>query len=469
MHVREQFVHRRRLRDSLRGYRLIVFVATAFLAVTSTAFAADGAKQTGEKKFFPYSVQEMTLPNGLKTIVVNAPSPGLITYFSVVRTGSRDEVEPGKSGFAHFFEHMMFRGTKTYPGPEYDRIVTNLGAHSNAFTSDDVTAYHMTFAKDDLEKVVEIESDRFQNLSYEKPAFQTEAGAVYGEYRKGISNPFMLLEEKVADCAFDKHTYKHTTMGFEADIKAMPQAYDYSLSFFKRFYRPENVVILVVGDANAEKTFALIKKYYGAWKPGYETPKITPEPEQKAERQLEVKYPGKTLPILCLAYKGAAFDPTNRLYAASLLLDELAFGSTSELQKKLVLRDQKAEFLASDVPMHRDMPLFFIYSMVKDEKDVDGVKGEIDATIAKFQKELVSPELLEKAKRGKRYGFLMGLDSAEKTANALVGFVAMTGDVKAVDQLYESIQQVTPEDVREAAKTYYQPTRRTVTVLKGVQ
>ena len=154
---------------------------------------------------FPYRAVHQTLPNGLKTIVIPLDSPGLVTYWSVVRTGSRDEVEPGRSGFAHFFEHMMFRGTPKYPGPVYDQIVTSLGADSNAYTTDDYTAYHMTFAKEDLERVVEIESDRFQNLSYEKPAFQTEAGAVYGEYRKSITHPFSLLDEKLRDLAYTSY------------------------------------------------------------------------------------------------------------------------------------------------------------------------------------------------------------------------------------------------------------------------
>ena len=154
---------------------------------------------------------------------------------------------------------MMFRGTKNLPGPEYDRTVIGLGADSNAFTTDDFTAFHLTFSKDDLETVVKIESDRFQNLSYQQPAFQTEAGAVYGEYRKDVTSPFMVLEEKLLDKAFDKHTYKHTTMGFEADIKAMPQGYDYSLTFFQRFYRPENVVILITGDVQPKAAFAPIR------------------------------------------------------------------------------------------------------------------------------------------------------------------------------------------------------------------
>ena len=145
---------------------------------------------------------------------------------------------------------MMFRGTKKYPGPVRERIVTGLGARANASTTDDFTMFHLTFAKEDLEKVIELESDRFQNLSYDESAFQTEAGAVYGEYRIGASQPWFALHEKLQDLAYDVHTYKHTTIGFEADVKAMPGAYEYSLAFYRRYYRPENVVLLVTGDVD---------------------------------------------------------------------------------------------------------------------------------------------------------------------------------------------------------------------------
>lgn len=430
------------------------------IALAQTASAAT---------IFPYPYQQETLPNGLKAIVIPMTSPGLVAYYSVVRTGSRDEVEPGKSGFAHFFEHMMFRGTKKYPGPEYDRIVTGMGAHSNAATTDDFTMYHMTIAKDNLEKVMEIESDRFQNLSYGKPAFQTEAGAVYGEYRKDVTNPFFMLEEKLLDRAFDVHTYKHSTMGFEADIKAMPEAYDYSISFFNRFYRPENVVILIVGDVEPKATFALIKKYYGGWKKGYVPPKITAEPAQTAERHVEISYPGKTLPILCLAYKGAAFDAKNRDYAAARLLNELAFGETSELYKKLVIRDQKVQFLFGDVPMNRDMPLFTIATMVKNPADIDSVRKDIEQTIKEFQTTLVNEKQLVEVKRHGKYAFLDGLDSPGRVAEALTRYIALTGGIDVVDQLYAEYDSVTPADIQRAAKEYYQPQRCTVAVLKGEQ
>lgn len=455
----EKFIAKGKNMDAIKKLSAPIISLCLFSLFLAPPFAAAGT--------FPFAYEQETLPNGLKVIVVPLDTPGLVTYFSIVRTGSRDEVEPGRSGYAHFFEHMMFRGTKNLPGPEYDRIVTSLGANSNAFTTDDFTAYHLTFPKTDLETVVKIESDRFQNLSYEKQAFQTEAGAVYGEYRKSVTSPLMILEEKLLDRAFDKHTYKHTTMGFEADIKAMPEGYDYSLSFFNRFYRPENVVILITGDVRPKPAFSLIKKYYGDWKRGYQPPKIAPEPPQTAERSGEIAYPGRTLPILYIAYKGAAFDPADKDYVAALLLNELAFGETSELHKKLVLRDQTVEFLMADVPMNRDMSLVILMTMVKNEKDIAAVRGEIYKTIEKFQTVPVEVQKLSDVKKRMKYGFLMGLDSSDKVAGALARIIALTGGIEAIDKLYDAIDRVAPEDVRRAAEKYYRPNRRTVMVLKG--
>ena len=437
--------------------RVVGFLAMA-LSISSLA-AAD--------RVFPYPYRTETLSNGLIVIMVSVPSPGLIAYYTIVRTGSRDEVEPGKSGFAHFFEHMMFRGTKKYPAGAYDRIVTGIGADANAFTTDDFTAYHLEFAKEDLEQVIDIESDRFQNLDYDRSAFQTEAGAVYGEYRKSVTDPFFLLDEKLRDLAYDVHTYKHTTIGFEADIKAMPEAYEFSRSFFRRFYRPDNVVLLIVGDVDAEKTLELVKKYYGSWQRGYQAPAIVAEPVQTTERAGEIAYPGQTLPILAIAYKGDAFDPDNTRYVAALALGDLAFGKTSELYKKLVVREQKVEFIVADIPMNRDQPLFTIVAMVKRPEDVGYVRDEVFRTVENFKTRLVDPARLDMVKRHNKYAFLMELDSPGGVARTLARPVALGGGIEVVERFYASLDRVTREDVRSAAEKYFTAQRRTVIVLRG--
>ena len=440
--------------------------ALFMMCIIMLSSAAAVAESPG-KGVFPYKTTVETLDNGLKVIMVPMASGGLVSYYSVVRTGSRDEVEPGHSGFAHFFEHMMFRGTKKYPASMYDRMVTEMGADANAYTTDDYTAYHMSFTKDDLEKVVEIESDRFQNLSYEEAAFQTEAGAVYGEYRKNISSPWMMLNEKMQATAFTAHTYKHTTMGFEADIKAMPTMYEYSKSFFTRYYRPENVVLLVAGDFDPAALMTMIRKYYGPWTRGYVTPVIPVEPPQKGERSATVSYTGKTLPILAISWKGERFDPANKTMVAATLFGELAFGGNSDLYKSLVLKQQRLQMLEPDFGFNRDPNLWGVYAMVKNPADMAAIQTEIDKTVAMFQTTPVDAKKLSDLKSRMKYGFLMRLDTPERVAGGLARFVALTGGIEAVDQLYAMYDQVTPQDIMDAAKRFFVRDTRTVISLSG--
>ncbi len=418
-------------------------------------------------KFFPYDYKTVTLENGLKVILVKTPSNGLVAYYTIVRTGSRDEYEPGHSGFAHFFEHMMFRGTKKYPGNVYDKIVTEMGANANAYTTDDYTCYHLNITKENLEKVVDLESDRFQNLFYEKPEFQTEAGAVYGEYRKGKASPFFWIWEKLCETAFDKHTYKHTTIGFERDIQSMPEMYEYSLSFFNRYYRPENCVILVAGDIEYEPTLQLIRKYYSSWEKGYVSPQVPEEPEQKAEKRANVKYPGKTLPLLAIAYKGAKFNPTDKKVVATYLLGELAFGNNSELYKKLYLREQKVQLLEPEFNFNRDPFLWIIWSQIKNEGDVKYVESEILKSIQFFQNNKVNPTKLENLKKRMRYQFLMNLDTPDKVASVLARPLALRTDLETLELLYQTIDKISPDDILESAKFFFEPQKRTVVTLIG--
>ena len=217
--------------------------------VLSFAFAAcggpDGSAPDQEaiddvssKNIFdmPYLMEE--LDNGLRVIIVKTDYPDIVTIQIPVQTGSRNEVEPGKSGFAHFFEHMMFRGTDKYPADVYNGIIKKAGADTNAYTTDDYTNFYATFTKQDLEKIIEVEADRFQNLNYSEDQFRTEALAVKGEYLKNFSNPTSKAFERISDLSYSVHTYKHTTMGFIEDIEAMPDQLDYSKEFFDRWYRP---------------------------------------------------------------------------------------------------------------------------------------------------------------------------------------------------------------------------------------
>lgn len=435
----------------------IIKLVLIVLIMTTIEISAGGV--------FPYKVHRVNLYNGFKALLIPMPGSGLVSYYTVVRTGSRDEWEPGKSGFAHFFEHMMFRGTNKYP--LYDSVTTTIGADANAYTDDDLTVYHLNFAAEDLDKVMDLESDRFRNLNYPKDQFMTESGAVYGEYRKSVTNPFSVLFEKFQDMAFDKHTYKHTTIGFEADIKDMPNQYEYSLSFYNRYYRPENCVLVITGDFDPEKVSKMVEDYYSPWKPGYVSPKIEPEPKQTAPREAKIKYDGKTLPLVAIGYKYDAFNVYNKDYMAMLPFADLAFGETSELYKKLVLDEQKVQFVSAGAQTKRDPFPFMIYSRVKAESDMDYVISEIEKTIEHFKKNPVSKEQLDNLKKRMKYQFLMGLDSPESVASVLPMFITLTGDIEVLDEYFIQMMDITPEDIQRAVNKYFVKESRNQVILTG--
>ena len=314
------------------------------------------------------------LENGLTVVSVAFDSPGIIAYYTVVRTGSRNEVEGGLSGFAHFFEHMMFRGTERYSQEKYNDVLKELGANANAFTTDDWTCYHMTIPAKALAKAVEIEADRFRNLKYDEPAFQKEARAVLGEYNKGASSPFMILNEAMQDKAYDRHTYKHTTIGFLADVKAMPTRYDYSKTFFDRWYRPENCTIVVAGDVDHAALVALVRKEYGGGERGKASVTIPEEPPQTSARSADLKWPLPTSPILYLGYHIPAADPKNPDTAALDAFAQAVFGETSPLYKSLVLDEQKVDLLSAEAEDKRDPGLFTVMARVRDPKDLPEVR-----------------------------------------------------------------------------------------------
>jgi zinc protease len=420
-----------------------------------------------EAGVFPFKAYKRTLENDFKVIVIPLPNPGLVAYYSIVRTGSRDEYEEGHTGFAHFFEHMMFRGTEKYPSTVYDSIVTEMGADSNAFTSNDLTAFHLVFAKEDLERVMELESDRFQNLAYKEEDFKTESGAVLGELLKAKTSPGFLLRETLQDTAFEAHTYKHTTIGFEADVRAMPTMYEYSKRFYQRYYRPENVVLLVCGDVVPENVFQLAEKYYGKWEKGYVTPKITPEPEQKAPKSKTITFKGKTLPTLALGYKGLKFDPKSKDYVALNMLEDIMFGETSDLYSRLILEQQKADSIRVYFGISRDPGLNSVTISIKKMEYAADVKKEIADTIKKYQTEPMDKNKLEQLKNNLKYTFLMRLSSTQGVAASLSRFIAVSGDIDAVDRFFETLDTITPEEIQQAAAKYFNDNRKTEILLVG--
>jgi zinc protease len=412
-------------------------------------------------KILPFPIQQKKLANGMNVVTVPFNSPGLAAFYIVVRAGSREEVEEGKTGFAHFFEHMMFRGTDQYSKEAYDEVLKSIGASANANTYFDRTVYHMTGNAGMLEKMFEVEADRFQHLKYSEHDFKTEAGAVKGEYTKNSASPYVQLNEKVLSAAFDKHTYEHTTMGFFKDVVDMPNQYQYSLQFFDRFYRPEYATVIVVGDVKAADVNRYAEKYFGAWKRGSYQPGIQTEPAQTETRYAHLKQTAFP-PYLSLSYKGPAFSDQSKDLPALMLLNTLLFRESSDVYQKLVVKEQKARALSSYTVPTRDPFLWSITASVVKAEDLQYVKDEITKALEKAKTDPVDARKLADAKSNIRYSFAMGLDSPDQIANALAQSVWLTSDPESTNRYYALFQGVTADDLMKAAQKYYTPNTLTI-------
>jgi zinc protease len=433
------------------------------LALTTAVFSVVNA----QVKTFPFAYTQQDLPNGLRLVTIPTDSPNLVSIYIVVQTGSRNEVEAGKSGFAHLFEHMMFRGTAKYPPEKYNQILQRAGAASNAFTSDDLTAFYTTFSKEDLPEILAMEADRFQTLKYTLENFKTETGAVLGEYNKNSSDPEEKLDEVMHDTAFDRHTYKHTTMGFLKDVQDMPNQYDYSIKFFDRYYRPEYTTIVVAGDVDPKTVRALVDKDWGNWKRGSYHPDIPVEPAQQGPRESKIDWPSPTLPLVEIAFHGPAYSDSDKDWAALDALATLAFSRNSDLYEKLVVREQKVDRLVADMSQSVDPNLFEVEARVKKAEDVSYVREQILETIKKFQDDLVPSEKLSAVKSRERYGFAMQLDNSQSVAAAVARYIALRRTPATIDKLYALYSRLTPEDVRAAARKYLTENNRTIVTLTG--
>jgi len=440
----------------------MVPVIALLLLGAVAAFPADAPR-----KAFPYAYDQHDFPNGLRLISIPTDYPNVVALFIVVQTGSRNEVEPGRSGFAHLFEHMMFRVTPAFPPARYENTLKLAGAASNAYTTDDHTAYHTTFSKEDLETILSMEADRFQHLAYSPEVFKTETLAVLGEYNKNSANPVSKLYEVLRDTAFDRHTYKHTTMGFLKDIQDMPNQYDYSRLFFERYYRPEYTTIVVAGDIASPAVRTLVEKYWGAWKPGSYRPQIPAEPAQQAARKNQIAWPTQTLPWLAVAFHGPAYSDEQKDQATLDLISYLGFSESSDLYQKLVIQEQKVDTLNADSPDRVDPYLFTVTTRLKKAADIDSVREDVLKTLAGFQTNPVPPERLDQVKRHLRYSFALGLNNSEAIAGTVARFVALRRTPETINRLYEVYDRVTPEDIQRVARKYFVEDGRTIVTLTG--
>ncbi len=437
-----------------------------------------------------YPVHKKTLPNGLDIVVIETPEfKEVLSFNTMVLAGSGKEEERGKTGLAHLFEHILFR--HRYGGVEgaYDDLMNRLGTHNNAWTWTDVTFYHpLTFTanlarrpgeKGDLPGLVELESARFTGLDFSEKTFQTESGAVLGEYRRLASFPSEKMSEKMLDLLFPHHPYGHTTMGYYEDIVEMPKHFEAAKRFYETFYRPNNCVLVVAGDVKAGEVFKTLEPFYKDWKPAAIPPvKVKGEPPKK-EQSAHVPWDADVAPLVWVAYRMPAFSPGSPESAASELLEELLVSPAAPLYKKLRYEKQAASSLgfeegtqgfesAEPRALIVAAELFKEKAQKKGEAAFEEVAADIIAgmeELKSFSKQPGARELLRVVKSKYRYDFLAQLASPEKIAQSFAWYYRFGRDPKALDRLLEAVEAARPEDIDRLAQAYFLPENRAVVTL----
>jgi zinc protease len=438
---------------------------TQLLAAPAAAAPPAAPPASAPAALFPFEVD--TLDNGLTLVTVPTGPSGTVAYYTLVKAGSRDEVEPGKSGYAHLFEHLMFRGTKAVPAAAYEKKMQALGADANAFTTDDFTLYVPTIPKDSLGELVPLEADRFMRLDVAEAPYKDETGAVLGEFNKDAANPIFKMDEAMRELAFTKHTYGHTTIGYERDVRAMPASHAYSKSFFARFYTPDDCVIFAVGDVKHDDVLARVKQEYAGWKGKRATTATVVEPEQTAPRLKELTWTGPTPPRMFVAYKVPAATNLDDV-AAMAVLTTLLLGEPGALYQRLVVKEQKLLSLAADPDdaMHKDPGLLPIAATLKpDATSFEVIGAAIQAAFDGVAKGGASPAEVAAARAHVKNALLLSMQTPGSIAVNLAAFTARTGDVHALDRYVAALARVTPDDLARVAKAYFTPARRTTITL----
>jgi zinc protease len=408
------------------------------------------------------NVREFVLDNGLKILLLEDHKSPAVTFQVWYRVGARNERD-GKSGLAHFLEHMMFKGTPTTKPEEYSRIIAKNGGRSNAFTSSDVTVYFATMSRDKIGVEIELEADRMANALLGDTHFEPEKKVIQEERRlRTDDNPSSALSEVAGAIAYTVHPYRRPVIGWMDDIQNLSR--QDLVDFYKLYYAPNNAYIVVTGDFSTDEILAKIKAAFEKIPRGAEPPKVrAEEPPQRGERRVILKKEAE-LPFLLMYYHAPNLkSPDN--YALDLLSVVLAGGRSSRLYHELVYQKRIARSIDADYSgVSIDPTGFSVTGQLMPGKEPAEVEREIDGLLEKIKLELISERELQKAKNQVESSFIFAQDSIFGQAMK-IGYYEAAAGWRMMDAYLDGIKRVTREDIRRVAKQYLDRDRRTVGVL----
>jgi len=422
---------------------------------------ATQAKQTTEPaKSYDIEFKEFKLKNGLRVLLAEdhrAPTYSICVTYNV---GSRDE-RPGRTGFAHLFEHMLFQGSENVGKGEHFILVQNNGGSANGTTNIDRTNYFETLPSNQLELGIFLEADRMRAPAINQANFDNQRLTVQEERRQSYDNrPYGKTYETVIDLAYDNFPYKHSTIGSMEDLNAATVAD--AEAFFRTYYAPNNAVLAMVGDFKADMALGLIKKYFENIPA--QTPPNAPdmsEPEQKGERRKVIEDGFAQTPRLDLVYKIPAGN-TPDWYALDVLGHVLSNGVSSRLYQKFVKEKEMALSVYADANEQRGPSLFWFSIMARPTTDLGELEKLLYEEIARLQNEAVADGELKKVHMQLRRQRAQQLYSSRSRANSLGHFAVYYNDAQLINTIWRKYESVTRADLQRVARAYFTETNRTI-------
>ena len=404
-----------------------------------------------------FNPKTFTLKNGMKVVVIENHRVPVVNHMVWYKVGSADE-GPGETGIAHFLEHLMFKGTKNRAPGEFSAIVARNGGQENAFTSTDYTAYFQTIAVDRLALVMEMEADRMTNLLITKKEVEPERLVVLEERRARVdNNPGAILSEHTNSALFLSHPYRNPVIGWEHDIKAL--TIDKILAFYKKWYIPNNALLVVSGDITLEKIKPLAKKYYGKIQAG--PPVIrnrAKEPPQRAARRVVLKDKRVRQPVWRRTFLAPSLQWGKRtdVYPLEVLSNILGGGASSRLYRRIVVNTKIAvssgAYYDGD---NRGPGRFVFYASPRGDTSVEKLENSVAAEIADIAKNGVTQEEIQQAKGRMVSEAIYARDSLSGGARILGAALAAGLTVEDVENWPEHIAAVTKDEVQSAASALF--------------
>jgi len=430
--------------------RAAILVASA-LALTSAA----GPDTVVRPAKFDYTMT--TLANGLQVVFLEDHSTPIVHAALWYHVGSKDE-KTGRTGFAHLFEHLMFKGSRNVRADQHPSWITSVGGQANAFTDEDATVYWQTVPAQYLPLVLWLEADRMASLDVSEEKFHNEREVVKEERRMRFENqPFGRLPEIIFDRAFTTHPYKHQTIGSMEDLQAAPIAA--VREFHDAYYVPNNATLTLVGDFETKQALALVEQYVGRVPRGKPVPRDIPkEPAPKAERTFTVSE-AWPLPAVVVSHH-ITYDGHPDAYPLHILAKILSDGDSSRIYRSLVYEKQIALAAFGEAKLIEHPNLFYAVAIVQPGNRPETVLRELQAQLDRVKTEGVTAAELSRAKRQFARDYILGRETAQQKALHLAHAVVIHDDIKTADGEFDLFQNVTLADVQRVAKTYFTPESR---------